>query len=414
MAVMLIMLIIIVTYFSFNSWYNSLVSSEFIEINDGLSANKIEILNLNSTSIIIKNKNPFNINITQITINSQNCTLNKNVIAQDITNLALNSSCLKNVNIGQNDIFLYTNTSNLIISKYFLETEIKNLDCNDASPGYWIKVPGNEDLGVEDFCVMQFEAKATTSSLIHLYNSTEMHCGNGALDGGNNCPTDGRVKVTSARYHKPLVYVYQTEAKTLCQNLGDGYDLISDPQWVTIARNIESVDSNWVSGTVGDNTGGGIKKGNVGVSAPSSTNEGEAVDRDSNLDPKANLVLTNGESIWDFSGNVYEWTSNVVGSNVLSALGQGSGGWKEWTQIAGFPDIQSINSTYNSFYGVGKVLVDVDDASPSGTTHAFLRGGYYASHSTNSLSGGIYTLMLTRSPLDSGYGHGFRCVYSLN
>jgi hypothetical protein len=39
-------------------------------------------------------------------------------------------------------------------------------------------------------------------------------------------------------------------ARTACQALGQGYDLISNSQWQTVARNIAGVATNWITGTV--------------------------------------------------------------------------------------------------------------------------------------------------------------------
>lgn len=38
----------------------------------------------------------------------------------------------------------------------------------------------------------------------------------------------------------------------LCQALGAGFDLMTNAQWQTIARNIENVASNWSGGTPGN------------------------------------------------------------------------------------------------------------------------------------------------------------------
>jgi hypothetical protein len=89
-------------------------------------------------------------------------------------------------------------------------------------PSNYAAVPANPSLGVTNgFCVAQFEMKNVASV------------------------------ATSQAAGGPWVSVNQTNAKTACTSLGTGYDLISNPEWLTIAYEIEKTASNWSSGVVG-------------------------------------------------------------------------------------------------------------------------------------------------------------------
>jgi hypothetical protein len=103
--------------------------------------------------------------------------------------------------------------------------------------------------------------------------------------------------------------------------LGANYDLLSNSQWQAIARNIESVASNWSNGSsAGSNS---LNRGNSNQSAAlesSATDTHGCVGITSNGDPADNCgntwhvnkrthTLSNGQIIWDIAGNVHEWVT---------------------------------------------------------------------------------------------------------
>src|SRR5690606_9461109 len=124
-------------------------------------------------------------------------------------------------------------------------------------------------------------------------------------------PTTGHRPV-SQEDGGPWRQVNAEDAKQACLNLGDGFDLITNAEWMTIARNVEAQDENWssyiqgVGGGVGD---GCLFRGNNGLDDDcgyngSDPDYGPVAGRDA----KAKHRLSNGEEIWDFAGNVWEWT----------------------------------------------------------------------------------------------------------
>jgi len=259
-----------------------------------------------------------------------------------------------------------------------------------ACPTGYVLVPGNATYGTADFCVMKYEAKSV---------------------GG---------VATSQADVAPWTQITQTDAITACSSAGG--HLITNNEWMTIARNAEAQAANWADGKVGSlvSTGGGLKRGNVGVGDSASYNgaDPEYGTRNAEAQLKAQLVLSNGETIWDLSGNVWEWTNDTIscaGANCTSAeMPYDATPAEEWVEFPNistygqlsYDKIRPSNSSWNSTYGVGKLYTDTNAAYPSGNVHAFLRGGDWSIGAP----AGAFTLNLYHAPGDSYDYLGFRCV----
>src|SRR5690606_17829042 len=92
-----------------------------------------------------------------------------------------------------------------------------------------------------------------------------------------------------------------------CQSLGTGYDLITNSEWQTIARNIEARPANWTGGAVGS---GCIYQGNNGHTTCGYVGGGPLSGAVASRNSKSMHVLSNNVEIWDFSGNAYEWVKD--------------------------------------------------------------------------------------------------------
>jgi hypothetical protein len=214
----------------------------------------------------------------------------------------------------------------------------------------------------------------------------------------------------------------QNVAKTNCTSLGTGYHLMTNAERLTIAKDIESVASNWTGGTVGS---GSISKGYQASTSygDSWTNTSDASSSlatclyntaantcasTGNALYRRTLTMSNGSVIWDFIGNKAEWvdwTENV--SNVPIALSgscdTNGTGCEFSNTVAGTTTPQSMwkpTSGYNSTKGFGLYFKTAGAATSLGA----LNGGYWD-------KGGLYNLEFIDAAF-VGPQSGFRCAYT--
>jgi len=109
---------------------------------------------------------------------------------------------------------------------------------------------------------------------------------------------------TSQSGNTPWVNITQPNAITACSNLGSGYHLITNQEWMLLANDIVGVANNWTSGIVGQ---GLLVRGNSDGSAAL---DGSAPGTIRTTNYRIH-TLTNGSSIWDLAGNVWEWTNDT-------------------------------------------------------------------------------------------------------
>ena len=219
---------------------------------------------------------------------------------------------------------------------------------------------------------------------------------------------------TSQADGTPWVNISQTTAITECSALGVGYHLLTIVETQTINRNIEAQSSNWANGVIGSlvsATGGGLKRGNVGIT-DSASYAGADPEFGTGRNEKAKLVFSNGGEIWDWSGNVREW---IYGDGTAGTFGTPGGvafdtssGWIEWNSTS--PDLSQerqilgpSNSNWASYYGndfgVGRYAVG--DTNPS----APFRSGHF----NDGREAGVFSLVVNYDPSGSETGLGFRC-----
>ena len=280
----------------------------------------------------------------------------------------------------------------------------------NACPTNFIAVPFNTGVGTTtDFCVAKYEMKCV----------------------GTSCPTatpGANAVATSQSSGAPWVSITQTNSITACSNLNaingvsNKYYLISNPEWMTVARNIENVDSNWTNGTAGSGilARGWTNGSNTAVA--SSTDASCLYNTGANtcgatgtIDYRRTLNLSNSEVIWDLSGNVWEWVNwQVTPANkaYIAATPIGTDqGWKEFkdlnTNVGGSDEMkpstwQSTFLTATGTEGIGRYY-----AGTNSSGGAALRGGFWV----NGTYAGAFTLDLYYSSVASDSNIGFRCVY---
>ena len=214
-----------------------------------------------------------------------------------------------------------------------MEEPVQLVGCASiGTPGSWVRVPGNPAYETQDFCVMKYEAKCS-------------------LADGQSCSSSVVEEIpSSSADNTPWVSLNQQEAEAKCNSIGQGYHLLTNEEWMTIGDNITNTGSNWTNGIVGDAQ---LKRGHSDNSpgqacAASSDDTLNVVEFDCTALQAANddfveqrtHTLSNGASIWDLSGNVWEWTSHFNNEEKPGPLGLA---WNEFSSLTGTLDMPLID-----------------------------------------------------------------------
>jgi formylglycine-generating enzyme required for sulfatase activity len=287
---------------------------------------------------------------------------------------------------------------------------------------------------LDPFCIMKYEAKAwkdnNSNSIIDPGEvntfgcSTDADCGGDGsfssvsgpgLDNWAGVPNSAGTtwtgddwKPVSISNFSPWREISISGALNRCRSLGSNYDLVSNYEFMAIARDIESVASNTI--------GGCLKQGNAGATTCGSYDS--AVDPDSGTvgvrNSRAEFELSNGNVLLDFAGNVLEWvTLNKDGPyNFLDSANCGTG-WEEPndldTAVAGGCTLVSDEhykpaSAIDSSNGTGQIIIKNLELG------YFKRGGHWSQGGTGG-KGGLYSLTIRNDTNYSWPNVGFRCVY---
>lgn len=275
-------------------------------------------------------------------------------------------------------------------------------------PTGFVEVPGDSALGTSNFCVMKFEPRAwQDADADGVVDDSEIDpygCPNATCSGYARFVAGQKVPV-SAPTGLPWRGASGSESFSICASLGPKYSLISNPEWMTIARNAENVAQNWSSGTVGT---GCIWKGNTGTAGTCSYNAGTWETRAENLrDSKGKLTLSNGSEIWDFNSNMQEHVNWTVSFTRTYAPTGCARGYTELNAVgcsSTYPDASILpsNGTLLNANGIGQFH------SSNTTNGATIRGGAYGYDSIS----GLYSIWAGVYPDSWVYNNtSFRCVY---
>ncbi len=250
------------------------------------------------------------------------------------------------------------------------------------------RVPENSNLGVDAFCVMKFEAKNVSGA------------------------------PRSQAAGTPWNVINIVDAKAKCNSLGNGYDLISNPEWMAISYEIEKTAANWSGATVGS---GMLNRGHTDNSTASplavfdisdpynGTGNNFGQPAGSGWEQKRTHTLSNGTVLWDIAGNVWEWIDWSLGGGLTSGPTSCVNAVTELPDVSCgalsaadyLPDNPSgqTASSYNSSYGLGTFF--------GGTGGTAYRGGCWGDNT----EAGIFTLKLATGTTNTFSCVGFRCVY---
>jgi hypothetical protein len=323
---------------------------------------------------------------------------------------------------GSNGTYTYKITSidnagNPSVSACSSAMVINVLTC----PTNYVKIPAydaNSDGDLVDeydtaeFCVMKYEAK-----VFNVTDNVAVDNGSASLNGAKTYRPDSRPDGT------PWVNIQRGTDGTIpnsawkgCKDLGAYYDLLTNAQWQAIARNAETVSSNWSNGnsSASDSLNRGNSNNSGSLSADASDTNG-CVGITSNGDPADNCgnawhvnkrthTLSNGEVIWDIAGNVEEWVqdnyTNQGGDNYVSQLTSTAG----YNLLRWGPSGNYTAKNSGEHGGLGFAFLSYSGG-------AVLRGGHHVDYLSNPRAG-IFSSKLIHSSTDTGFGSGFRCAYS--
>ena len=269
----------------------------------------------------------------------------------------------------------------------------------NCSTGY-VAIPGSYTFNTNDFCVMKYEAKCATTAAPTVGLTSPVTANNTYNNTSTACTGSYAPVSVSSGY--PIANISEATAATYCQNIGG--HLMTNAEWMTIARNTEQVAANWSSGTVGT---GYLSVGNYGVT---NAMDGTAAygSGGATFDFKRADTLSSTDTVNDMSGNVAEWVSDTCTSGTGVGSYETTGGaFVEWNLnsspnlgdyergIAG-PSVSSWTSAnkIGEYKGCGA------------TGNGFVRGG----GATGTTDAGIYGLDLNSLQSATSAIWGFRCV----
>ena len=405
-ATALLLVVAVVAVVGFQGWFNTFQSGIFTDIEQqgDISSISTGVETIVGDTLYIRTAR--NLTVTKIEVDGVDCDFNGTVSNMQAIDI---SACIDSVSTTMPEVVVVTDrgllTKTVVLrDSSFIGTSILGGIC-DGLPGEWVEVPSDGYFTTSNFCVMKWEAKA-------LNNATGL-----VVSSPGNTIT-GYLPYSSAN-QTPWVEINQTNARIACDNLNNGvgsYRLMTNSEWMTIARNIATQENNWADGIIGSNysVGGGLFIGNAG-NVPGEPDyscwHGSTL---SGIIPGSNCILDNGyhenrnkrmhilsndARIWDMSGNVWHWLNDTVGMHTW-VEGGNSGYWSTITNESFRLNSGPLNSTWGQYHGVGYVWWN------SEPTRVFIRGGFYGFGSLM----GLFSKEIV-VPSREWETIGFRCTY---
>lgn len=289
----------------------------------------------------------------------------------------------------------------------------------------------------KDFCVMKYQARAYDTSF-----NTIIYDGCGNLTNLSSCNFENsfnnwadlsNVIPISSPEGSPWRRISFNDAVSACQNLGKNYRLITNREWMTIARKIESNKINWNSNEV---RVGYLSKGlhklpnlttelykNLSHPAPNSSDEclfayvdeyNIVCSAEGDFRFKRTHVINNN-IIWDFAGNVWEWVDATENGESFNGRICENEKWNHFNNCKiSKESIFQLTSAKDKRFEIGSLISNSTNHgigmvySSNSDNRVFKRGGSWV----NLPASGIFGLDARSSPSGSTAVRGFRCTYS--
>lgn len=354
-----------------------------------------------------------------IKVNTVAQALPASVVAGDTLNVTMDLT---------NAVYLNSHQTNLTIGN-----SVFSFTARTACPTKFIEVPALSGYTSNAFCISYLEARQGAGNTADFSNAV-------------TAPWDNSF-ATAATYSQSI---------SACNAINSAaphtsrFTIPSNNQWQSVARDIETVGSNWSSGTAGSGSlyighvdsspngprGYAVASPVVGVNDYNNTGNNAGQAWGSGKEERRYHTLSNGNVIWDFGGNVTEWVSDILPNVFTAGAKAGSPATDLCTAMtddtgtngALFNITPSAGATIT--YGgltsgartlFGPVTVAGSCAAASGfgrvdysntltTSLTMTRGGRYSSNTTN---GGIFEALFRYDGATTGNSRiGFRCVYN--
>lgn len=280
-------------------------------------------------------------------------------------------------------------------------------------PEWFLPVPWNKQFNQPWFCVAKYEMSYYDSDVPNTWTMPWWYTWNTVNYISWKVPVSIPLKY-------PIAWITQQQSIDACKSMWAWYHLITNNEWMTIARNLELQSKNWTWGVVWTNNiynwvseSGSLwcwwYSNSLYTSLPRTFwTKTWWWFWNIDCDKKRELVLSNWETIWDLAWNIYE---NVNKANSFNWIGYDSwqtyiawcwSSWPmEWTMCTDKANT-SLNLTYNSSNWIWQLYYN-----PWLANNIFVRGW---SARLWDWTSGIFTLLL---PANTTIGSNiwFRCSY---
>jgi len=282
------------------------------------------------------------------------------------------------------------------------------LDAPKTCPTGFIAVPWNAEFMQPWFCVAKYEMKQTTGS--DTYCTSWAPCWDGDWIIEQSDFPLWNIIVSQAIWTS-IRYIKQESAIQACINIWG--HLITNNEYMTIARDVENVNENWSWKSVWS---GFLYNGNVvwndyWIPAWDDESEWAKITWTVSTDNRRVLKLSNGENIWDLAGNVWEHvnkanTENWIKFNQWQTTLSWSfnGVWRDNDGIYDFSDMKKYGSSLWLWISQGMGNLRYANGVAN---NIFLRG----SRADNAANTGVFTMYLLRTSSNRDHSVGFRCAF---
>lgn len=249
------------------------------------------------------------------------------------------------------------------------------------------------------------------------------------------CSCEGNYHIVSTATGAPITFIPEIStngpsAKNYCATIGA--HLLTNPEWMTIAKNVAQVSSNWCDrngancgnkpGTVGKILANGHNDSRPYMALPAGSDDepcfGTTTDSSNECggatSQKRTLTLDNGGVIWDLAGNVWQWIDVTIARkdeprSILAGLRGIKWVWAEFQTVPTSSDYSPTDPSWSSVQGVGRIYHYNSLGDTDSTLYTYIRGGNWR-HGYDS---GAFTIHMQPVPDKTGIDDvGFRCATS--